>query len=317
MVDFAQLLIDRPDVLAEAERLRRTADQNSPWAAQHAVASTNTNEDFARWWYDNYGRNEGYGQAPPTPAPTAVDPTPGPVVPDTNNLNGNPLAPVVGEDPYAKVFQSITDLLGGFNSQISQQQAQQAARDNARNSVYSTLGTSGSKINTSLLDQSINDILGEKYSAAQLQLDRGKERGQYNDVGYAAGLTSLERAKEAAKAKLMQTGEGILSGYRSQYDQLRNDALGQAETFSGQGTFDLSPYQAQANDLLSRISTGSGGALREAIGGDDLFDLNAIRGDVGEAQGSLNLKDMSIVDALAKRKKVDALGRGLGSQGAF
>lgn len=299
-VDPKQILIDRPDVLSEYNRIFPTVDWNSPWAGKHGFSQTGGPDEFATWWYNTYGKDQGYGAPPAAPPPVATDPTPAPTTPTT--------------DPLQSL---IEKLLGGFTDSAAKEQQLEAARGQARDSVYSGLGTSGSKFSPDLLDDTINSILGTKASAAQEQLDRGKARGMYNDVGYQAGLASLNTNKEAAHSRLENSAEGILAGYRSKYDDVRNEALGAASTFSGVGQFSLDPFLNEANDLVTRAKAAAPGAFLDAIGSDPLFDLSAIRSDAGTAQGALNLRDTSLVDALAKRKKVDALGRGLGSQGAF
>lgn len=49
--NWAQVLKDRPDVLAEYNKVIQTADKNSPWYAQHGLDKGP--EGFAEWWYNN------------------------------------------------------------------------------------------------------------------------------------------------------------------------------------------------------------------------------------------------------------------------
>jgi hypothetical protein len=73
-LDWAQLLRDRPDVRAEYQQ-ESTRDRKSQTNLFNQGVLDE--EDFAEWWYNNYGRNEGYTQAAPvTQAPPAVEPPP-------------------------------------------------------------------------------------------------------------------------------------------------------------------------------------------------------------------------------------------------
>lgn len=324
------ILTSRPDVLAEYNRLRPTVDWNSPWANSHGFYQQGNAGDFAEWWYNQYGQGEGFkfptaNTAPPVPVDPGTSGTGGTggggsttPVPTTNDgSNGVIPNPSPSTDPYAVLTQNITSLLNRLNQQQANALAQQQARDAARNSVNTTFKPSATVFGTSLLDQSIQDILNDRSTKAMEQLDRSKARGQLNDVGYNAGLSTLNREKTGAQAKLMQTADDILNGYRTQYDSLRMSALDAANSFSGTGGFDLSPYSSQIQGLIDRAKTSAPGAFLNALGNDPLFDLSTIRGDAGTAQGALNLKDVTLAEALAKRKKVDSLGRGLGSQGGF
>lgn len=337
-IDYGKLLTDYPNINQEYQQ-EATRDKKSINNLQ-AIGATSP-ERYAEWWWNNLadpGFKGTYGADNAAKPPVPVDPTT-PTGPATGGtgvnaggpLVGNPLDPLPGQgtgtgtdvnsvdtkDPLVNLTNSIGNLINGLMKQQTTAQAQSQAREGARNSVYSLFGTAGQKIPSSLLDQQINDILNSKYTEASHVLDTGKARGQYNDVGYNAGLGALDKSRDAIKSRLTTTGEGVLGGYRSQYNDLLDQALGQANTFSGNGSFDTSPFQGQITDLLGRISSTAPGALQESVGNDPLFDLSAIRGDVAKAQGSMNLRDMSLTDALAKRKKVDSLGRGIGSQGSF
>ena len=218
-IDFAQLLRDRPDVLAEYNRLAPTIDYNSPWASQHGFYQGGNATDFAKWWFNQGGVNAEYNQV----APVAPTPT-----------NPSPTAPVTTPTPEQDTLtKTVNDLLGLFNQQQAQAQQQSAARENARASVASALGTTTDKLNSSLFGNSINDILQTQYDKALTQLDRGLARGMYNQAGYDAGLAALDNNRTTAMAGLNQTANDLLSGYRTQYDDLRAEALNAANNWSG------------------------------------------------------------------------------------
>jgi hypothetical protein len=303
MVDFTQLLTDRPDVLAEYNRLRPTIDWNSSWAPQHGFYQGGKPEDFAKWWFNQGGGSAQYQQQAPV-APTPTAPT-------------SPTTPTVTPTPEQdKLSETVNNLLGLFNQQQEKAQQQEAARTNARTSVASALGTTTDKLNSSLYGNSITDILTGQYDKAKTQLDRGLARGMYNDVGYGAGLASLDKNKATASASLNQTANDLLSGYRKQYDDIRTEALNAANNYGGVGNFDLTDYVTRSNDVLNNAKANLPGNLL-ASAGNGLFDLSAIRGDAGTAQGATNLRNMDVVDALSKRKQAEGVGRGLGSQGTF
>lgn len=58
--NLAQVLKDRPDVLAEYNRILPTVDWNSPWAAQHGFVQGGSPEDFANWWLQNKPTTDTY-----------------------------------------------------------------------------------------------------------------------------------------------------------------------------------------------------------------------------------------------------------------
>lgn len=298
-LDIAKILA-RPDVMAEYQQ-ESTRDAKS--RANLVAIGANTPEAFAEWWANNFGVANEF-QLPQAPAPVAADPTPAP----TTN------APTTEQDTLS---QSINSLLGLYNQQQASAQQKEVAREAARGQVQTGLGTASSKLNSSILGNTVNDVLTGAYGKAKTQLDRGKARGMYNDVGYNAGLGSLETGKAAALTKLNTTANDLLSGYRKSYDDIRSEALDAANNWSGTGAFDLTDYSTRANEILANAQASAPGALQSAIGGMPLFDLNAIRSEAGQAQGAVNLQNTDVIEALAKRKQAQGVGRGLGSQGSF
>lgn len=301
-LDWGQLLQDRPDVMTEytEESTRDRKSQNN--LLNMGVLNA---EDFAQWWYNMYGRNEGYTQAPKDTGPPTLPP-------------GDPTQKPPPSTGAPDLSGLISGLVGGFQNQVQKEQDYTKMREDARNSVYGALGlTSSEKIGSDLLSQSIADILGTERADALKVLDRGKERGMYTDAGYAKGLAALDANAQKATERLNSAGAGVLDTYRLQLDNVRNNALGVANTITGGTPFNLDPFTAQMNEILGRAQSSAPGALRAALGSDPLFDLGDIRGDIAEEQGALNMRDMDLAEALAKRKKVDSLGRGLGSQGTF
>jgi len=307
--DFTRLLQDRPDVLAEYNRLLPTIDWNSPWAAQHGFYKNGKPEDFARWWYNNNGKNEGYtlnSQRPATPTPTTptTPTTPAPTTPTTPSETD-------------RLQSTIDQLLSQFNNQLSSAQSLEGTRNTARSQVNTQFGSGYSKIGSDLLSESINNILSGEYNKALTQIERGKARGQYNDVGYQTALQSLDRNKTELGSKLNTTANDILSGYRTNYDNIRKEALDFASNLTSNDNFDLTDYIGRGNEIVQQAKDFAPGALLSAVGSAPFFNLSQIRSDAGTAQGALNLKDTDVLDALSKRKSAQDVGRGLGSQGSF
>lgn len=172
-------------------------------------------------------------------------------------------------------------------------------------------------ISSSLLDDTINAILGEQKGDAQQYLDRGKARGIYNDVGYNAGLAAVNNASSAGSAKLNSLGHDVIDKYRTRADSVRDKAYGAASGWGLGGTFSLDPYINQGNEIVQEAQKNAAGDLRNVFGGTKLFDFSGLTNAAGMAQGAVNLRDADVATALRERKRTSALGRGLGSQGAF
>lgn len=173
-------------------------------------------------------------------------------------------------------------------------------------------------IPSNILDDAINTILGEQKTEAQLQLERGKARGIYNDVGYNAGQGALTSAEAAARSELGALGSGYVDQWRGNLNDIDARAWDAYQAFPiGSSTFSLDPYIAERNDFLGRTRANAEGTLRGGIGGRNFFDFGKIGGKAGTAQGALNLRDTDVATAIGERKRLNTQSRGLGSQGAF
>jgi hypothetical protein len=171
---------------------------------------------------------------------------------------------------------------------------------------------------STMLDDTINKILAEQQGTAQQQLDRGKARGIYNDVGYNAGQQAINTAAGTARSELNNLGGSFIDTYRGGLNDIDASALGAYQSFPvGDSSFSLDPYVQERSDYLGRAQSGAEGQLRSAIGGKNFFDFGKIGGQAGTAQGALNLKDTDVATALGERKRLNTMSRGLGSQGAF
>lgn len=169
----------------------------------------------------------------------------------------------------------------------------------------------------SLLDDAINSILGNQQQGALDYLNRGKARGIYNDVGYNAGLTTLNSDAAMGRSDLSSLGSSVIDKYRSQLDAVRDKAYNAASGYELGGQFSIDPYLSEFGDIASRASSNAAGDLGNLLGGRNYFDFSGLTNAAGRAQGATNLRDTDVATALRERQRRNSLSRGLGSQGAF
>lgn len=216
------------------------------------------------------------------------------------------------DDDPTKAFGSntIQSLLEGQRTQKYQQYKKEAD---------SRFGAGFEKrdITTSLLDDTINSILGKQQTSAQQYLDRGKARGMYNEVGYNAGTNAINSALTAGRSEIGSIGNTVLDKYRGQADTVRDhayDALGATDIGDN---FSLDPYVSEYQGILNDAKNNAGGDLLGTLGNRNFFDLSNLTQQAGTAQGALNLRDTDVATALTERKRRNSMNRGIGSQGAF
>ena len=354
-VNYAQILKERPDVLAEYNQ-ENTRDSKSKTNLQK-IGAYNA-EDFAKWWYENYGKGEGYTPGsttpsdtpstttpstttPSTPAPTTTDAGKGvtTAVPTTKatalaQAQSKAKLAVQGRGlDYGQYGSLLDDYLNGIYNTIPDSDTNPGTyfdpnfadtilngeetklQRGYRGEVTSRFGNPN--LNYHMLDGTIEELLGGAAKSGQDLLDNGLKRGQFNETGVAAGTTKLASAKEKARSMLNTNANDILSGYSSKYNDLYSQALGAASGAKLGDQFDLSPWQQQYDNLTQSATTDAKGKLYDLIGDQPLINLGDIRGAVGQGQGAINLTDLDVLDGLAKRKQASGVGRGLGSQGAF
>lgn len=352
-VNWAQLLKDRPDVQQEYtdESSRDPMSQ-----AYLRTLGITTPEQYAEYWYNNMGGNQQYNPTPAGPATPQAAPTPvtatnpgantvgtgagaSQAIP-TNRENALAMARALGRlritnrglnyDEFAPSFeQQLQDIYGAisptdtnpgsyFSSTLADDflsGEQNRRRSNYRNTVNSRLG--GVPLNYSSLDASISRILGEQSKESEDMLDRASKRGQFNEVGLGAARGKLDQAKTRARARLKGVATDLFRQREGDFKDIYGRALSQASNFNLGDNFDITPFENEFGRLSESINTSLEGDLYEAIGDEDLIDFNTIRQAGGKAQGAINLPDGDLMDSLAKRKKANATGRGLSTQGAF
>lgn len=197
--------------------------------------------------------------------------------------------------------------IGGRNNQF---------RNSAKSSVNSLLKKPA--LNYTSLDATISKLLGEAGKEGEEYLQRGVKRGQFNDTGYNAGLSKLEQAKTKARSKLSTYAGDLINKYSGQFNDIYSRASQAANNADAGVGFDITPFQQEYDTLSSRVN-GSNleGELLGVLGEQPLIDFASLRGSVGKAQGAVNLRDLDVLDGIAKRKRASDFGRGLGSEGAF
>lgn len=202
------------------------------------------------------------------------------------------------------------DVLSGITATNRNQYKQQVNTQLGSN--YDT-----KNITSSILDSTINDILGRQTQEATDALERGKKRGQLNEIGYQAGSGKLNQQRTAATQKLGSTADDVLNSYRSKVDLVNDRATNAASGYNLGDTFNLDDYLGEANSIVGDAQKNASGKLLNTIGDQSFFDTSSLLQTAGQAQGAQNLNNLDVLDALEKKKMVNNQGRGLGSQGAF
>lgn len=137
-------------------------------------------------------------------------------------------------------------------------------------------------------DDYLATILGTRKADAQSVIDAAKARGQLNDVGYGRAQTGLGEAESIANADLQDLGGGVLSGYRKQLSDMRNNELTRVGGADLTNPYNFSNFEntlsTTKSDLMKRLT----GDLTRAVGSKTFFDPSKIIGQAGALQGYYN-----------------------------
>lgn len=169
-------------------------------------------------------------------------------------------------------------------------------------------------------DPILQSILDTQYGEATTALDRAKARGSLNDTGYQSALDALNAQKSAGMSTLQDIGGGILSGYRSDIGDIIGNARTGANTWDFGSTYDPNTYKSQVDAKVGDYTGRLEGDIRGALGDTQLFDWSSLISKGGIGQGPTNPGlggQLSLQDAIAKRKQDETASRGLGTQGSF
>lgn len=334
--DYAAYVRNNPDLQAEFQRLSPT--DLKYWAGGTSIS------DYGKFHSEKYGD---HGAAPVTGGvstpKTVYDPVTGEK--DIGNIDELALARAVNaarsqaklnvtgrgldygqygadidnylSDLLANAPKGLTDYSSYFAPNIAdnilggKETAQRRSLENTVAGLFS--GAPGYDIFGSAADE----ILNPQYEAGLQYLERGMKRGQFNQVGYDSGKSALENARTTAMAKLRGGQDNILGEIGTKYNTLKTSALDNVAGYKLGDNTDTGQYSSLLDSFMKNASTNASGQLKALFAGQNLIDLGELGTSVGRGQGSVNLRDLDVLDALEKRKKTNAVGHGLGSQGVF
>ncbi|MCA2510500.1 MAG: hypothetical protein IM561_08970 [Microcystis sp. M60BS1] len=369
--DLTQLMRDRPDVyrafFTEYNNPRSNDKNSTAWINR---VGGNDPYSYANYWYNTYGRNEGYNQTPTTTTPTtptttggtSTTPGTGSETPPGTNTNPNP-GTGQGTGTVGANGPTNQSRLEALNQALARAKVAVAGRglnwDNYKDlfvplytDIYNTIPDTSTtatayfdpnmantilsgeenrqrfgyrqkalriptNFDNSFLNDTIAKIMGGATQQGSDMLTNGLKRGQFNEVGVKGGQDALSKAAMIARAKLLGYSSQLGSKYNTQLENIQKSALQAASGWQLGDSFDISPYEQQQQRLFNQAQQASEGELYSLMGDQPLINLSDIRMGAGTAQGALNLTDLDVLDAIAKRKSVNDLGRGLGSQGSF
>lgn len=205
---------------------------------------------------------------------------------------------------------TATTVLGGL-------QAQGRTADLAAVNKQFTPNYDTTAISDSLLQPTIDNILGTAKAGAQAQADRGLARGQFNQVGYDAAENNINQQYAADQSKVGSAANDVLNSYRTKLDGVRNNAFGAASNSTLGDNFNIGDYTPQAQSVIDQAGKYAPGDLTTQVGNQPLFDLSSIIGAGGTAQGAQNMQSTDVASALAAQRQASTAQRGLGTQGSF
>lgn len=165
-------------------------------------------------------------------------------------------------------------------------------------------------------DAILQSILNEQFQPASDQILRAFQRGNLTDQGFDTANTQLGSSREAGLARLQDIGGGVLGGFRDELRGIADTGFNRANTFELGGSFNPESTRGLIDTTFADQSSNLGGAIRNALGGEQLFDIEGLIARGGIAQGGQN-PTAGLFDAFATRNKEREKKRGLGSEGVF
>lgn len=137
-------------------------------------------------------------------------------------------------------------------------------------------------------DALLNEVLGEQYGDTLSTLNAQRDRGQLNDAGYSKAMSLLGNQKSSALASLQDLGLGVLSGYRDDINNSRENELNKIGQLGFGDRYNLDNFRTSLDQLVSDRQGSMRGDILAAIGDQSFFDPNAIIGKAGSLQGYYN-----------------------------
>lgn len=168
-------------------------------------------------------------------------------------------------------------------------------------------------------DALIESIIGDRFGDATSFLDRGVARGQLSDKGYQQALANLTDQRSAANSRVQDLGLGLIEQGRGDLRTIADSARTDASSFELGRQFDLDSFGRRADERVSSFTDGLEGSLRNAIGGDPIFDTQAAFGAGAVGQGFVNPTGgaTDLAAAIRDRNRRQTGPRGIGNQGSF
>lgn len=183
-----------------------------------------------------------------------------------------------------------------------------------------------SKFNPELLDKYFSDsiddpyideILNEQYNSATSILDRGQKRGTLNETGYSAAMDNLAKQRSVGQAKLNDVSTNLRTSLRGEFEDQISKVADRVNNYQLGQEINISPdYDRITSGAQERVNN-YGGELRNALGGEQLFDTSFARQTGGSAQGAQNIGNPALISAVRDKNKQLTNDRGLKSQGSF
>lgn len=190
----------------------------------------------------------------------------------------------IAEDNLNPVYNTNT----AFNDAVST--AQGAYRSGTRNDFNSQYGDNFAydTFSDTSDDAILESILNSRRADALATIDAAKARGQLNDVGYTRSLGKLDEQAKSGMSDLQKLGGGVLSGYRSDIDALRNNELTKIGNLDLTQLYDLGGFGTKVGQSITDKQNNLEGDIYKAIGNTSFFDPSTIISGSGAVQGYYN-----------------------------
>ena len=133
-----------------------------------------------------------------------------------------------------------------------------------------------------------NQILSEQFDPLGQQLINAQKRGTLTDAGYKAATDLLAQKKSAALSTINSLGANILSGERSNLNDLISGGRSDINNMTLGQTINPQDYVSRAQSQVGTDVSGFGGALRNAVGNTEFTNITDLLNAGGAAQGATN-----------------------------
>ena len=150
----------------------------------------------------------------------------------------------------------------------------------------------------------IDEIVNERLGSAQEQVALAGGSGILNEAGSGIANEFFQQQLEAAGQSVRDIGGGVISGFQSDVDAIRDRGLADIGNFQfGDPFFDPSTFAAERAALIGERTPILGTDIRTALGSDPLFDVSeALRlggGGQGLVSGIPSQSSQALLDVLA------------------